>query len=29
MHMTEKRVVFDFDVDFSNGGGIQGQDTPS
>ena len=23
---TEKRVVFDFDVRFSNGGGIQGQD---
>jgi arylformamidase len=23
--MTEKRVVFDFDVAFSNGGGIQGQ----
>ncbi|MGE4250885.1 MAG: hypothetical protein AB7F09_15950, partial [Parvibaculaceae bacterium] len=24
--MTEKRVCFDFEVDFSNGGGIQGQD---
>ncbi len=24
--MTDKRVVFDFEVDFSNGGGIQGQD---
>lgn len=23
--MTDKRVVFDFDVEFSNGGGIQGQ----
>lgn len=23
--MTEKRVVFDFEVDFSNEGGIQGQ----
>jgi arylformamidase len=23
--MTEKRVVFDFDIEFSNGGGIQGQ----
>lgn len=23
--MTEKRVMFDFDVEFSNGGGIQGQ----
>lgn len=23
--MTEHRVVFDFEVDFSNGGGIQGQ----
>lgn len=23
--MTDKRVVFDFEVDFSNGGGIQGQ----
>ncbi len=23
--MTEKRVLFDFEVDFSNGGGIQGQ----
>ncbi len=21
----EKRVVFDFEIDFSNGGGIQGQ----
>ena len=24
--MTEKRVCFDFEVDFSNGGGVQGQD---
>ena len=24
--MTEKRVCFDFEIDFSNGGGIQGQD---
>src|SRR5262249_48992923 len=24
--MTDKRVVFDFDVQFSNGGGLQGQD---
>ncbi len=24
--MTDKRVVFDFEIDFSNGGGIQGQD---
>ncbi|MDR0184640.1 cyclase family protein [Lysobacter arvi] len=24
--MTEKRVVFDFDLQFTNGGGIQGQD---
>jgi transcriptional regulator GlxA family with amidase domain len=24
--MNEKRVVFDFEIDFSNGGGIQGQD---
>jgi arylformamidase len=24
--MAEKRVVFDFEVDFTNGGGIQGQD---
>jgi kynurenine formamidase len=23
---TDKRVVFDFEIDFSNGGGIQGQD---
>jgi arylformamidase len=23
--MTEKRVVFDFEIDFANGGGIQGQ----
>jgi hypothetical protein len=22
---TEKRVVFDFEIDFSNGGGLQGQ----
>ncbi|UNK49277.1 cyclase family protein [Lysobacter sp. S4-A87] len=24
--MTDKRVVFDFDLEFTNGGGIQGQD---
>jgi hypothetical protein len=24
--MTEHRVVFDFEIDFSNGGGLQGQD---
>jgi kynurenine formamidase len=24
--MTDKRVCFDFEIDFSNGGGIQGQD---
>lgn len=24
--MNEKRVVFDFEIDFSNGGGLQGQD---
>lgn len=24
--MDEKRVVFDFSIEFSNGGGIQGQD---
>jgi len=24
--MNEKRVQFDFEIDFSNGGGIQGQD---
>ena len=23
--MTEKRVCFDFEIDFSNGGGLQGQ----
>lgn len=23
---TQKRVVFDFEIDFSNGGGLQGQD---
>lgn len=23
--MTEHRVVFDFEIDFSNGGGLQGQ----
>ena len=22
---TQKRVVFDFEIDFSNGGGLQGQ----
>ena len=25
MHTTDKRVQFDFEIDFSNGGGIQGQ----
>jgi hypothetical protein len=25
-HATDKRVKFDFEVDFSNGGGLQGQD---
>ncbi len=25
-HATDKRVRFDFEVDFSNGGGLQGQD---
>ena len=24
--MTDKRVVFDFEIEFTNGGGIQGQD---
>jgi arylformamidase len=24
--MTEKRVCFDFEISFSNGGGLQGQD---
>lgn len=24
--MTEKRVQFDFEIDFSNGGGLQGQE---
>ena len=24
--MSDRRVLFDFEVDFSNGGGIQGQD---
>lgn len=24
--MTEHRVVFDFEIDFSNGGGLQGQE---
>ena len=24
--MNAKRVVFDFEIDFSNGGGLQGQD---
>ena len=24
--MTDKRVCFDFEIDFSNGGGLQGQD---
>ena len=23
---TQKRVVFDFEIDFSNGGGLQGQE---
>jgi arylformamidase len=23
--VTDKRVVFDFEIDFSNGGGLQGQ----
>ena len=23
---TQKRAVFDFEIDFSNGGGLQGQD---
>jgi arylformamidase len=25
-HTTQRRVKFDFEVDFSNGGGLQGQD---
>ena len=25
-HTTDKRVKFDFEVDFSNGGSLQGQD---
>jgi arylformamidase len=25
-HATQRRVKFDFEVDFSNGGGLQGQD---
>lgn len=25
MSQTEKRVCFDFEIDFSNGGGLQGQ----
>jgi hypothetical protein len=25
-HTTDKRVKFDFEVDFSNGAGLQGQD---
>jgi hypothetical protein len=24
-HTTDRRVKFDFEVDFSNGGGLQGQ----
>lgn len=24
--MSDRRVVFDFEIDFSNGGGLQGQD---
>lgn len=24
--MTQKRVLFDFELDFTNGGGLQGQD---
>ena len=26
MSEVQKRVVFDFDIEFSNGGGLQGQD---
>jgi len=26
MHNQDKRVVFDFDITFSNGGGLQGQE---
>ena len=26
MATNDKRVVFDFEIDFSNGGGLQGQD---
>jgi arylformamidase len=26
MSEVQKRVVFDFEIDFSNGGGLQGQD---
>jgi IS4 transposase len=25
-HATDRRVKFDFEIDFSNGGGLQGQD---
>jgi len=25
-HAAQRRVKFDFEVDFSNGGGLQGQD---
>lgn len=25
-HMTDRRVVFDFEITFSNGGGLQGQE---
>lgn len=25
-HRQDKRVCFDFEIDFSNGGGLQGQD---
>ena len=26
MHNQDKRVIFDFDISFSNGGGLQGQE---
>lgn len=26
LDMQQKRVVFDFEIEFSNGGGLQGQD---
>jgi hypothetical protein len=28
-HTTDRRVKFDFEVDFSNGGSLQGQDSGS